>query len=98
MSWTRQQILDHADDLADRFEAFDPSEANEIPLPEYLLHRAARASQRDQAQIIEALTAARQAGTSWTRIGEILGISGRDAQRWYDSLVEPLEQSGPSLA
>ena len=98
MSWTLEQILDRADELADRFEAFDPSEADEIPVAEYLLHRAVRASPKDQSHLIEAVTAAREAGTSWIRIGEILGVSGRDAQQWYNSLAKPLEQSGPSPA
>ena len=98
MGRTIQQILDHADELADRFEAFDPSEANEIPVAEYLLHRAVRSSPTDQAHLIEAVTAAREAGTCWIRIGEILGVSGRDAQQWYNNPAKPLEKSGPSLA
>ena len=96
MSRTLQQILDNADELADRFEAFDPSEAVEVPVAEYLLHRAVRAHPNDQARLIEALATAREAGTPWTRIGEILGMSGPDAEEWYESLARPLEQTGPS--
>ena len=98
MSWTLEQILDHADELADRFEAFDPSEADEIPVAEYLLHRAVRSSPTDQTHLGEALTTAREAGISWIRIGEILGVSGYDAEQWYNNLTKPLEKSGPSLA
>ncbi len=98
MSWTLEQILDHADELADRFEAFDPSEADEIPVAEYLLHRAVRSSPTDQTHLGEALTTAREAGISWIRIGEILGVSGYDAEQWYNNLAKPLEKSGPSLA
>ena len=94
MSWTLEQILDRADELAGRFEAFDPSEAVEVPVAEYLLHRAVRASLKDQAHLVDALTAAREAGTSWTRIGEILGIPGPEAERRYGSPVEPLERAG----
>ena len=91
MSWTLEQILDRADELADRFEAFDPSEANETPVAEYLLHRAVRASPKAQSHLIEAVAAAREAGTCWIRIGKILGVSGRDAEQWYNSLAKPLE-------
>ena len=97
MPWTLQEILDHADELADRFEAFDPAEAEEVPVAEYLLQRAARARVRSHAQFVEALTTALEAGTSWTRIGEILGISSDEAEQRYADLVEPLEPTGPRL-
>ena len=32
MKWTCEGILDHAEELADRFEAFDPAKAQE-PVP-----------------------------------------------------------------
>ena len=41
---TVQDILDHADELAERCEAFDPEQAIEIPVDDYLRDRAARAS------------------------------------------------------
>ncbi len=98
MPWTLQQILDHADELADRFEAFDPSESDQIPVAEYVLQRAVRTRAMDEAQFIEAIREALNSGTSWTRIGEIVGVPGREVQLWYSRLAEPLEQSGPSLA
>ena len=101
MRWTLKMTLDHADELADRFEAFDPSEATEIPIAEYALQRLVRESPRNEAQLIEAVTTAREAGTSWARIGEIVGVSGQNAERWHRGVVEPLEQPsehwGPSL-
>ncbi len=42
MKWTCEEILDHAEELADRFEAFDPAKAQEVPAAEYLPVRAAR--------------------------------------------------------
>lgn len=95
MGWTIRQILDNADELADRFEAFDPSLAEEVPVHEYELRRAARATSRRHPRIVEAVATARRAGTTWTRIGEILGISGPEAERCYDGATEPLESSGP---
>ena len=98
MGWTMQQILDNADELAERFEAFDPSLAEEVPVHEYELRRAARATRRRHSHIVGAVATAREAGTTWTRIGEILGISGPEAERCYDSASEPLESSGPGRA
>ena len=36
-----QHVLDHADELADRCEAYEPSLDDERPVDEYLLKRAA---------------------------------------------------------
>lgn len=35
-----QDILDHADELAQRFESLEPDQAVEIPVEEYLRQRA----------------------------------------------------------
>ena len=47
-----QEILDHADELAKRFEDFDPDNANEIPVEEYLLQRAVVTRARSEQQLI----------------------------------------------
>lgn len=83
-----QEILDHADEFALRFEDFDPEMANEIPVEEYLLDRAVAARARSERQIIEAVTAARAKGTSWRRIGELLGTSAQAAQQRYGAFVD----------
>lgn len=41
MPRTIQDILDHADELAQWFEDYVPSEGDEVPVEEYLLKRAA---------------------------------------------------------
>ena len=81
MKWTCEEILDHAEELADRFEAFDPAEAREVPGAEYLLVRAARGQDCCDEHVVQALRAAREQGTSWERIGAILGITSQQAQR-----------------
>ena len=43
-----QEILDHADELAKRFEDCEPVEGTERPVEEYLLERAALARPRPQ--------------------------------------------------
>ena len=83
-----QEILDHADELAERFENYEPSPNDERPVEEYLLERAAVARARGERQIIEAVTAARAKSISWQRIGDILGTSAQAAQQRYGSVVE----------
>ncbi len=83
-----QEILDHADELARRFEEYEPSEADERPVEEYLLQRAALARARSERQIVEAVAAARGAGISWASIGELLGTSAQAAQQRYGAIVE----------
>jgi len=83
-----QEILDHADQLAERFEDYEPDADDERPVEEYLLERAAVARARGERQIIDAVTSARAKGISWQRIGEILGTSAQAAQQRYASIVE----------
>ena len=78
-----QDILDHADDLAKRFEDYEPSPADEVAVAEHLLRRAALARARSERQISEAVELARRAGISWKRIGIELGITAQAAQQRY---------------
>ncbi len=83
-----QEILEHADEIAQVFEDFDPSQATEVPVEEYLLQRAARARAASEQQVIDAVTRARAAGIPWRRIGALLGTSAQAAQKRYASVVE----------
>jgi hypothetical protein len=78
-----QEILDHADELATRFEQYEPSPDDEHEVAEYLLRRAALAQARSERQLAEAVAAARRAGLAWKRIGAELGISAQAAQQRY---------------
>ncbi|HXY45809.1 MAG TPA: hypothetical protein VEH29_16600 [Acidimicrobiales bacterium] len=57
-----QDILDHADELAKRFEDYEPSPADERVVGEYLLRRAALAQAGSEHQMAEAVANARRAG------------------------------------
>ena len=83
-----QDILDHADELARRFEDYQPDPDDEIDVAEYLLRRGALGRARSERQVAEAVVAARRAGVSWKRIGAELGISAQAAQQRYGSLTE----------
>jgi hypothetical protein len=88
MPRTIQEILDHADELAGRFEDYEPSDGDERPVEEYMLERAALGRARSERQVIEAVIAARAAGASWQKIGGILGTSAQAAQQRYGAVVE----------
>ncbi len=83
-----QDILDHADELAHRFENLDPAEATEITVEEYLLQRAVVSRARTEHQVLEAVAKARSVGRSWQRIGALLGTSAQAAQQRYGSVLE----------
>lgn len=83
-----QDILDHADGLAERFENYVPAEGDERPVEEYLLERATLDRARSERQLVDAVVAARSKGLSWQRIGAILGTSAQAAQQRYGALIE----------
>jgi hypothetical protein len=88
MSRSIQDILDHANELAQRFENLDPDQAVDVPVEEYLLQRAVVARARSEQQLLEAVAKARAAGVSWQRIGALLGTSAQAAQQRYGAVLE----------
>jgi hypothetical protein len=88
MPRSMQDILDHADELAARFESYEPSPDDEVGVAEHLLRRAALARARSERQIAEAVEAARRAGMSWKRIGSELGISAQAVQQRYGAITK----------
>ena len=85
-----QDILDHGDELARRFEEYEPDDADERPVEVYLLERAALDRARSERQIVDAVVRARSAGISWKEIGKVLGTSAQAAQQRYGAVVERL--------
>lgn len=83
-----QEILDHADELAQRCEDYQPEPGDERPVEEYLLERAALARARGERQVVDAVAASRSGGVSWQRIGELLGTSAQAAQQRYGAVIE----------
>ncbi len=82
-----REILEHADEIAQRFEDFDPERATEVPVEEYLLQRAALARARSEQQVIDAVARARSANVPWSRIGALLGTSAQAAQKRYAPVI-----------
>jgi len=91
-----QDILDSADELADAFEAWDPTPDQErTPTPEMLLRRAAYKRAEAERQIADAVVAARAADVPWRVIGESIGTTAQSAQRRYRTLVRIAKRNVP---
>lgn len=83
-----QEILDQVDELAERFETYEPEAGDERSLEEYQLKRAVIVRARSERQIADAVIAARSTGLPWQRIGAILGTSAQAAQQRYGAVVD----------
>ena len=83
-----QEILDQADELAQQFEDYEPSDEDERPGEGYMLQRAALTRAQSERQILDAVVAARSAGIPWAKIGSLLGTSAQAAQQRYGAIVE----------
>lgn len=79
-----QEILDHADDLAAQFEAYDPFPDDERDPVAYAALRDAVLSRSEAERgVIHAVIQARASGYSWALIGKVLGTSGEAARQRY---------------
>ncbi len=79
-----QDILDHADELAKRFESYEPSAADERDPAAFAGLRRAVLSRSDaERSIKEAVDLAREHGYSWASIGSLIGTSGEAARQRY---------------
>ena len=84
MPRTVQDILNHADELAKRFEDYEPSERDERDPEAYAeLRRAVLARSEAERSIREAVGHARDRGYSWAFIGSLIGTSGEAARQRY---------------
>lgn len=84
MPRTVEQILAHADELAARFENYEPAPADEIdPAVLTALREAAVQRARVEAQVLEAVRQAREAGAPWSLIGNLIGTSGEAVRQRY---------------
>lgn len=88
MPRTVEEILQHADELAARFESYEPDPADELDAGAVALLRAA-VTERSQAErhLVEAVQKAREAGLAWSAIGSFLGTSGEAARQKYSKKV-----------
>jgi hypothetical protein len=86
MPRTVQDILDHADELAHRFETYEPAPQDERDPQALVALRDAVLSRSDAERSINtAVQEARAHGYSWALIGSLLGTSGEAARQRYAS-------------
>ncbi|HET6560355.1 MAG TPA: hypothetical protein VFG72_00625 [Marmoricola sp.] len=77
-----QEILAHADELERRFADHEPADVRDAA-PLRALRDAVTERAATERRIADAVTAARQAGVSWSAIGGMLGTSGEAARKRY---------------
>lgn len=88
MPRTVEEIIAHADELAARFEEYDPSVSDELDVEALQALRAAVAEQSNaERHLIEAIKVARKSGMSWASIGTFVGTSGEAARQRYAKRV-----------
>jgi len=86
---TVQDILNHADELARRFETYEPAQADERDAQVFAALRDAALSRSDAERSIRAaVDDAREHGCSWAFIGSLLGTSGEAARQRYGTRQE----------
>ena len=79
-----QEILDHADELANRFEEYEPAAGDQRDAGAYAALRDAVVSRSAAERAIKkAVAQARTRGYSWAFIGKIIGTSGEAARQRY---------------
>jgi hypothetical protein len=83
-----EEIIEHADELADAFERYDPSPEDDGKASSLVTLRvaAARRAEADRT-LLEAVSEARDHHVSWKTIGGLLGTSGEAARQRYGELV-----------
>jgi hypothetical protein len=84
-----QDILDHADELARRFETYEPAAGDERDADVFAALRDAVVSRSAAERSIKtAIDDARAHGYSWMFIGTVLGTSGEAARQRYGAKQE----------
>jgi hypothetical protein len=81
-------ILKHADELAARFERYEPDPSDELDQESVARLRQAVKERSDaERHVLEAIRTARQAGMSWSVIGTFVGTTGEAARQRYGDKV-----------
>jgi predicted HAD superfamily Cof-like phosphohydrolase len=81
-------LLAQADELADRFEDYEPGGDDRGEPTLMALRRTAYRRALIERELVEVVRAARQAGASWTKIGKELGTSGEAARQRYADRID----------
>lgn len=83
-----EEILAHADQLAGRFEDYEPQPGDELdPTAVGGLRAAVQERSAAERHMLDAVRSAREAGLSWSAIGTLVGTSGEAARQRYGRKV-----------
>lgn len=80
-------LIAQADDLADEFEDYEPHEDDRGEPTLLAIRRAAYRRALIERELVDQVRAARDAGASWSQIGQELGTSGEAARQRYADRV-----------
>lgn len=79
-----EEIVRHADDLARRFEEYEPKPGDEDRVSALArLQLAALKRAEVEREVTEAVRRAKDEGLSWKDVGQALGTSGEAARQRY---------------
>lgn len=82
------ELIAHADELADRFEDYEPNEQDRGEPGMMALRRAAYRRARIEQELVDLVRHARASGVPWSRIGQQLGTTGEAARQRYGHRVD----------
>lgn len=88
MPRSTRDLIEQAEELADAFEAYEPSEVDRAEPAVLALRRAAYRRALAERDLVEAVRQARDDGASWASVGAQLGTSGEAARQRFAGLVE----------
>lgn len=89
MPRTLQEILEHQDELAQRFEDYEPQPGDRRdPRPLESLRSAMNQRADAETALVNAVNEAREAGYAWGTIGNLLGTTGEGARQRYSKLAD----------
>ena len=86
MPRTAQEIIDHADELAARFEQAEPEDVRDATALR-VVREAFLARADAERDLGDAVARARHDGHSWAAIGAMVGTSGEAARQRYGQAV-----------
>lgn len=87
MPRTAQEIIDHADELASRFERAEPDDLRDATALR-VVRDAFLARAEAERELGDAVVRARHERHSWAAIGAMVGTSGEAARQRYGQAVK----------
>lgn len=81
-------LVARADELADEFQGYEPQVADRGEPALLALRRAAYRRALVERELVARVLQAREAGESWTKIGNELGTSGEAARQRYGKRID----------